>query len=515
MNKFIYIYCFFLIQSFAIANTVPIEGRLKHSDGTPVQGAYPYRIQFFSYKTGGTPLSAATDSVTTLSQDGRFHLRADSPDPGGMAPEIWFNLLFDLEKNGFDAHDYYIGKYYSQRAKIGDGPFELVVRENAPATPRQTPTEGNSTVNPNYHIPSDATINVKDYGAAGDGHHDDTLVIQTAIDKAQQVGGTVYLPPGKYLITSLNMTNRNQVSLIGANTLSTSLIARQDSVHMIDLSGSMYCRLENFNINTGDRVPYTAILLGQNIHWSANALHLQNLYVTGKYSVAALYCFGCQSSDIVNCDFYNYKPDDTPVVIFTKTNCAGVKSDFTELADAEVSTGDWTLVACEIHSFAAQHGGASKAPAVHLDGTGQMRWIGGNISGSGPAYVRFSYGPRWTIFQGTTFYSDNGTPTATTFYNSDRIEGLTVDQCHLQSSESIFGGVPDAVYENIHFTTHPAIAPKTLVNCPKGRLANSFLQCGGLDIILDSIDSTLLINPGKIMAREDRATRVGGAIKNH
>lgn len=46
-------------------------------------------------------------------------------------------------------------------------------------------------------------VSVKDFGAVGDGVHDDTLNIQAAIDSLQNTtGGQVWLPPGNYKITS-------------------------------------------------------------------------------------------------------------------------------------------------------------------------------------------------------------------------------------------------------------------------------------------------------------------------
>ena len=47
---------------------------------------------------------------------------------------------------------------------------------------------------------SDTYYNVKDFGAVGDGNTDDTQAIQSCLDKAQQEGGTAYLPHGKYKI---------------------------------------------------------------------------------------------------------------------------------------------------------------------------------------------------------------------------------------------------------------------------------------------------------------------------
>ncbi len=44
--------------------------------------------------------------------------------------------------------------------------------------------------------------NVKDYGAYGDGIHDDKKAIQSAIDAAYKAGGgTVYIPDGTYIVS--------------------------------------------------------------------------------------------------------------------------------------------------------------------------------------------------------------------------------------------------------------------------------------------------------------------------
>ncbi|NEY19385.1 hypothetical protein G4D61_05305 [Bacillus ginsengihumi] len=49
---------------------------------------------------------------------------------------------------------------------------------------------------------SSLRLNVKQYGAIGDGHHDDWKAIQLALNRVKSNGGgTVYIPNGKYIVT--------------------------------------------------------------------------------------------------------------------------------------------------------------------------------------------------------------------------------------------------------------------------------------------------------------------------
>jgi hypothetical protein len=54
------------------------------------------------------------------------------------------------------------------------------------------------------HTTSSSSINVKDFGAVGDGVTDDTPAIQAAIDSKK---GPVYIPPGDFVISQIELPN--------------------------------------------------------------------------------------------------------------------------------------------------------------------------------------------------------------------------------------------------------------------------------------------------------------------
>jgi len=59
---------------------------------------------------------------------------------------------------------------------------------------------------------ADAAVNVKDFGAVGDGTTDDTTAIQAAIDSLGNDGGTVFLPESVYVISAtLNLEKKTQL----------------------------------------------------------------------------------------------------------------------------------------------------------------------------------------------------------------------------------------------------------------------------------------------------------------
>jgi len=77
-----------------------------------------------------------------------------------------------------------------------------------------------TTASSTYGRKDSSPINVKDYGAVGDGIADDTAAIQAAIDATGVTttlrGGNIYVPSGNYKITDTLLLKRKSIQFVGA-----------------------------------------------------------------------------------------------------------------------------------------------------------------------------------------------------------------------------------------------------------------------------------------------------------
>ena len=110
-----------------------------------------------------------------------------------------------------------------------------------------------------------ASVNIKDFGAVGDGVTDDTLAIQAAIDSLNEYrGGNVYVPVGTYKVTEilLNCTGarlhgeskRNSTLYYTGTGVAVTISAVScsiDHIHITSLTPSTSLHLMSTNIGTG------------------------------------------------------------------------------------------------------------------------------------------------------------------------------------------------------------------------------------------------------------------------
>jgi hypothetical protein len=79
------------------------------------------------------------------------------------------------------------------------------------------PADAQLPLDDRYVLRTRMPLNVKDYGATGDGTTDDTSAIQSAITAG--AGGAVFVPPGRYSITELNIPSGTELFGAGWNSV--------------------------------------------------------------------------------------------------------------------------------------------------------------------------------------------------------------------------------------------------------------------------------------------------------
>ena len=70
-----------------------------------------------------------------------------------------------------------------------------------------------------YPAPASTALDVREFGAKGDGVTKDTTAIQAAIDKASSAGGTVVISPGKYVSGTIHLRNNLTLQIAQGATL--------------------------------------------------------------------------------------------------------------------------------------------------------------------------------------------------------------------------------------------------------------------------------------------------------
>jgi hypothetical protein len=125
----------------------------------------------------------------------------------------------------------------------------------------------------------DTVIDVKDFGAQGDGVTDDTAAIQAAIDSAN-MGGAIVFPRGVYMVTGLKLKVHG-TQLVGGARYGTRLVRLSGTAPLVDMSGTgsvdnhlKYCAL--FNIMLSGNSLSGALVRS---YYSDNAIFLNTSFI--------------------------------------------------------------------------------------------------------------------------------------------------------------------------------------------------------------------------------------------
>lgn len=111
------------------------------------------------------------------------------------------------------------------------------------------------------------TVNVKDFGALGNGTTNDTAAIQAAVNSlAAKGGGTVFFPEGTYNVNTLNLNVRG-VKLQGSGWLGTRIQGMVPNTKIINISAD-FCGVESLQVGFYGYTPDTVTSIG--IYSNAN-----------------------------------------------------------------------------------------------------------------------------------------------------------------------------------------------------------------------------------------------------
>jgi len=147
---------------------------------------------------------------------------------------------------------------------------------------------------------TDGVVNVKDYGAKGDGATNDSKAVGKALAASQKNNQTLYFPAGQYNLNNVSFTVNTSLTMAGDPNGSTKLIN----------PGSFYCKnsisVKNFNIVDNSGVFIYMQPTGM------RSLKIDNVtYAGDTNSTRFVYCCtnvvgnGLENAEITNCNITN------------------------------------------------------------------------------------------------------------------------------------------------------------------------------------------------------------------
>jgi len=167
-------------------------------------------------------------------------------------------------------------------------------------------------------------LNVRDYGASGDGVADDTAAIQAAVDAAVVTGSQVYFPPGNYLTDTISLHPHS--FLYGAGREVTWIKARSNSETVFNYVASAFVTGFTFRDMTIDANSKTSVTLIK-IDGTDSAKRVAGVLIedvtfwgTATKAVWLRFCAGTIISRCIS---------ELPVDAFTIDNCADTNIDNT------------------------------------------------------------------------------------------------------------------------------------------------------------------------------------------
>lgn len=153
-------------------------------------------------------------------------------------------------------------------------------------------------------------VNVKDFGAVGDGATEDADAFISAINSLSN-GGVVYVPPGEYIISS-TVSLLNDVTILGEGT--SSVILGHCSSDNTDSVNGLFSTKSKSNVTLDSLkiIPYAGSGGMRSKFILCDNVQIKNCYldgdlVSGDISAFPIWFAGCTTAKVINHTSYNFR----------------------------------------------------------------------------------------------------------------------------------------------------------------------------------------------------------------
>lgn len=241
-------------------------------------------------------------------------------------------------------------------------------------------------------------INVKDFGAAGDGTTDDTIAINAALTYARanyatgQKAPHLVFPQAAYRVTGpLNFTGFSRVGFEVEGGGSTIDCQFTGGTACVDGLGSRFLRVRDMTINGNcSFIPTRGLQIGRiTPSGSADDHYFSSLRVQGCFSQAAVYNFGAETVLWDHPFIWNNSTgSNTYSLIQDGINHFNVTSTFvseTAPVDTAVSFNENTFLGANINNS------STSGISIYMAGAARHTFVGGYIGQGGPTAIKLDF----------------------------------------------------------------------------------------------------------------------------
>lgn len=243
-----------------------------------------------------------------------------------------------------------------------------------------------------------SVINVKSFGAIGDGQVDDTLAVQDALNLAKGLPGSgVYFPRGRYLITtSLDVTYDGGIdgilspyygfSMFGDDRHNSILIGQTSGTVLLDLTGKSRMTISNLGLVNSTDTPNNssaAMLIARNTtNTNAGDHSFAHVNFTGYFDTTVVQSASSESNCWTDCQFETFV-DDGSCFELTEQILNGINSEYIDLSSHTFAGGN-TNTSMTHCTFT--NSGTFDKPCIVIEGSENVTFIAGySFNNDGPA----------------------------------------------------------------------------------------------------------------------------------